>query len=54
LKDPDYTIEDLDLEALPEKPLFVMMTMPAGVIQSVMPLLHKIKKKGVRVETSNR
>ena len=48
----DRTLEQIDMENLPENPVWVLCTLPVILLPEIYPLLRQLEELGVRVESS--
>ena len=51
-KRDDRTLEEIDLDMLPDKPVWVLCAVPTALLPDVQPLLQQIELLGVQVEIS--
>ncbi len=49
----DRELEEIDLETLPVKPVWILCTLPTEMLPEAMPLLQELEALGVRVEMAN-
>ena len=49
----DRTLEEIDAETLPERPVWCLATIAYAQLPAVMPILEQLKALGIRVELSN-
>jgi len=49
----DRTLEEIDAETLPERPVWCLATFGYELLPDVMPILEQLRALGVRIEVSN-
>ncbi len=50
----DRTLEEIDLNMLPDKPVWCLLAIPVDRLPEVKPMLDAIAEKGIRIEYSDR